>query len=313
MRSELTGTTATTLKLSGNEIDVSVKGDALSATSLDALKAMSISTSYGNIPLELVADVTVELAPLSITRDNQSRAITITGNTLSGDVVSMTAAINDILNEFPLPEGYFAETGGSYADMIEAFTTLGRALIVAVGLVYFVLASQFESFLMPVIIMLVLPIAFLGGIFGLPLTGNKISIVALVGVIMLAGVVVNACIVLVDYINIRRGRGEERETAILNACPRRVRPVLMTTLTTILGLLPMVFARGEGAEMMAGMAIVMIVGMVVSTIVTLFFPPVYYSLLADLSLIGLRSKRNKAQKAQSAGQADSPAPVTQEV
>lgn len=317
VRSELTGTTATTLKLSGNEIDVSVKGDALSATSLDALKAMSISTSYGNIPLELVADVTVELAPLSITRDNQSRAITITGNTLSGDVVSMTAAINDILNDFPLPEGYFAETGGSYADMVEAFATLGRALIVAIGLVYFVLASQFESFLMPVIIMLVLPIAFLGGIFGLPLTGNKISIVALIGVIMLAGVVVNACIVLVDYINIRRSRGEERELAILNACPRRVRPVLMTTLTTILGLLPMVFGKGEGAEIMAGMAIVMIVGMTVSTIVTLFFTPVYYSLLDDLAHIRSRSKRKKAQKGQpdqpSDTPAPAPAPATQEV
>ena len=216
-----------------------------------------------------------------------------------------------------MPEGYFAQTGGSYADMIEAFATLGRALIVAIGLVYFVLASQFESFLMPVIIMLVLPIAFLGGIFGLPLTGNKISIVALIGVIMLAGVVVNACIVLVDYINIRRGRGEERETAILNACPRRVRPVLMTTLTTILGLLPMIFARGEGAEMMAGMAIVMIVGMTVSTIVTLFFTPVYYSLLDDLAHIRSRSKRKKAQKGQpdqpSDTQAPAPAPATQEV
>lgn len=180
--------------------------------------------------------------------------------------------------------------------MVEAFATLGRALIVAIGLVYFVLASQFESFLMPVIIMLVLPIAFLGGIFGLPLTGNKISIVALIGVIMLAGVVVNACIVLVDYINIRRSRGEERELAILNACPRRVRPVLMTTLTTILGLLPMVFGKGEGAEMMAGMAIVMIVGMTVSTIVTLFFTPVYYSLLDDLAHIGFALQAQKNAK-----------------
>ena len=129
--------------------------------------------------------------------------------------------------------------------------------------------------------------------------------------------VVNACIVLVDYINIRRSRGEERELAILNACPRRVRPVLMTTLTTILGLLPMVFGKGEGAEMMAGMAIVMIVGMIVSTIVTLFFTPVYYSLLDDLAHIRSRSKRKKAQKGQpdqpSDTPAPAPAPATQEV
>ena len=309
VRSELTGTTATTLKLGGNEIDISVKGDAVSATSLDALKAMPISTSYGNIPLELVADVTVELAPLSITRSNQSRVITVTGNTLSGDVVAMTHSIQGILADFPLPEGYFADTGGSYEDMNEAFSTLGRALLIAVGLVYFVLASQFESFLMPVIIMMVLPIAFLGGIFGLPLTGNKISMVAIIGVIMLAGVVVNACIVLVDYINIRRGRGEEKDEAILNACPRRVRPVLMTTLTTILGLLPMVFSRGEGAEMMAGMAIVMITGMIVSTIVTLFFTPIYYSLLDDLAHFRSRRKRKKEQK-DGKQQAVSEAPVS---
>ena len=107
--------------------------------------------------------------------------------------------------------------------------------------------------------------------------------VAFIGVIMLAGTVVNSSIVLIDYMNIRRKRGEDKDTAILNACPRRVRPVLMTTLTTVLGLLPMVFSNGEGAEMMRPMAIVMITGMVVSTIVTLLFTPVYYSLIDSLT------------------------------
>ena len=106
---------------------------------------------------------------------------------------------------------------------------------------------------------------------------------AFIGIIMLAGTVVNSSIVLIDYTNIRRGRGEDKNTAILNACPRRVRPVLMTTLTTILGLVPMVFSNGEGAEMMQPMAIVMITGMVVSTIVTLLFTPVYYSLIDSLT------------------------------
>ena len=148
---------------------------------------------------------------------------------------------------------------------------------------YFVLASQFESFVMPIVIMTILPIGLLGAMFGLPITGNKISMVSIIGVIILAGTVVNSSIVLIDYIQTRRGRGEDKNTAILNACPRRVRPVLMTTLTTILGLLPMAFSGGEGSEMMRPMAIVMIAGMVISTIVTLLFTPVYYSLIDSLT------------------------------
>ncbi|MBQ6058917.1 MAG: efflux RND transporter permease subunit [Clostridia bacterium] len=307
VRSELTGASSTTLHLGGKEIEISIKGDSVSSTSLDALRAMPLSTPYGFVPLELVADVEVELAPLSISRRNQSRVITVSGSTLSGDTVAMTQSIHAILENFPLPEGYFAETSGSYEDMVETFRTLGRALIIAIGLVYFVLASQFESFLMPIIIMMVLPIAFLGGVFGLPVTGQKISMVAIIGIIMLSGVVVNACIVLVDYINIRRSRGEPREEAILNACPRRVRPVLMTTLTTILGLMPMVFDRGEGAELMAGMAIVMVVGMLVSTVVTLFFTPIYYSLLDDFSHLGQRRREKKQKKKQ--GGMDTPEPA----
>ena len=182
-----------------------------------------------------------------------------------------------------LPEGITYEAGGEMEELIETFSQLAYALVIALGLVYFVLASQFESFIMPVIIMTILPISLLGSLFPLPFTGNKISMLAFIGIIMLAGTVVNSSIVLIDYTNIRRGRGEDKNTAILNACPRRVRPVLMTTLTTILGLVPMVFSNGEGAEMMQPMAIVMIAGMILSTIVTLLFTPVYYSLIDSLT------------------------------
>ena len=166
--------------------------------------------------------------------------------------------------------------------MMDSFGQLAYALVVALGLVYFVLASQFESFIMPVIIMMILPVGLLGSLFALPLTGSKISMLAFIGVIMLAGTVVNASIVLIDYTNIRRRRGEDKDTAIMNACPRRIRPVLMTTLTTILGLLPMLFSNAEGSEMMRPMTIVMITGMFVSTVITLLFTPVYYSLIDSL-------------------------------
>ena len=149
---------------------------------------------------------------------------------------------------------------------------------------------------MPVIVMMILPVGLIGSLFLLPFFGMKVSMLAFVGVIMLSGVVVNSSIVLVDYIKIRRSRGEEKEEAILNACPRRVRPVLMTTLTTVLGLLPMAFGVGEGSEIMMPMAIVMITGMVVSTVVTLLFTPVYYSLLDSLDT-RLRRKRLKREEA----------------
>lgn len=156
-------------------------------------------------------------------------------------------------------------------------------MVVATGLVYFILAAQFESFLMPVMVMLILPIALSGALFGLPLTRQDISMVVLLALIMLVGTVVNASIVLVDYINIRRANGMEKDEAILAACPLRVRPILMTTMTTVLALIPMAAGSGEGNEMLQPMGIVMIFGMIISTVVTLLFTPVYYSLLDSLS------------------------------
>lgn len=285
VRGELSGQTATQLKVNGEEITVTVRGDSRAETSIDALKSVMIPTQTGgSVPLSLVANVETVLAPQSINRLNQSRTVTITGGAADNVSTSeMSQAVQGVLDTFELPDGITYETGGEMEEMINTFTQLAYALVVALGLVYFVLASQFESFVMPVIIMTILPIGLLGSLFTLPLTGNKISMVAFIGVIMLAGTVVNSSIVLIDYMNIRRKRGEDKDTAILNACPRRVRPVLMTTLTTVLGLLPMVFSNGEGAEMMRPMAIVMITGMVVSTIVTLLFTPVYYSLIDSLT------------------------------
>lgn len=285
VRGELSGQSATQLRVNGEEITVNVRGDSRAEGSLDALRSVMIPTQTGgSVPLRLVAQVDTVLAPQSINRLNQSRTITITGSAAQGvSTTEINQDVQNILNTFDLPDGVTIESGGEMEELINTFTQLGYALVVALGLVYFVLASQFESFIMPIIIMTILPIGLLGSLFSLPITGNKVSMVALIGVIMLAGTVVNSSIVLIDYTNIRRRRGEDKNTAILNACPRRVRPVLMTTLTTILGLLPMVFSNGEGAEMMRPMAIVMITGMVVSTVVTLLFTPVYYSLIDSVT------------------------------
>lgn len=294
VRAELTGTTATTVTIDNKEYDVVVKGDGAAATSLDALRSMPVSSSYGgSIPLSSIAEVTVEQAPQSVTRHNQNRQVTVSGDTISGDSTAITQQINAILAQYSMPQGYTAETAGSYEDMMDSFADLGFALIVALLLVYFVLAVQFESFAMPVIVMLILPVAFTGALFALPLTGRSMSIIALVSIIMLAGTVVNSSIILVEYIKIRRGMGESREEAILHACPLRVRPIMMTTLTTVLAMVPMAMGLGGTNEMMGDMGVTMISGMVISTVVTLVFTPVYYSIIDNLSSRFGRKKRKK--------------------
>ncbi len=211
VRSELSGSTATTVTIRSKELDVVVKGDGKSAASLDALKSMPISSAFGGtVPLSAVANVDIVLAPQSITRVNQSRQITVTGDTISGDTTAITRQISEILNHYTLPDGYSVSISGAYEDMMDSFGDLLLALIVALGLVYFVLASQFESFIMPVIVMMILPVAFTGALFALPLTGRDLSMISLVALIMLAGTVVNSSIILVDYIRQRREQGETR-------------------------------------------------------------------------------------------------------
>lgn len=297
VRNELTGSTATTVTLDGDDLDVVVQGSGASAESLDALRSMPLATpTGGTVPLSAVANVAVELSPQTITRTDQSRQVEVTGDTISGDTNAMNQAVQAVLDGYTMPEGYRAEISSAYTEMMDNFQTLMLAMLVAVCLVYFILAAQFESFIMPVMVMLILPIALSGALFGLPLTRMDLSMVVLLALIMLVGTVVNSSIVLVDYINIRRARGQEKDEAIMEACPLRVRPIMMTTLTTVLALIPMAVGTGEGNEMLQPMGVVMISGMVIATVVTLLFTPVYYSLLDSLSeRIGqpFRARRNR--------------------
>ena len=299
VRGELTGSTATTLRMGGEEYDVTISGDETLTQDIDALRSLQLpSATGGTVPLSMVADVYTELSPQTIERINQYETVTITGESESGDSIGITEQVNALLADYQLPEGIEIEDGETAASSIQETTnSLMTALMVAILLVYFILASQFNSFVLPVAIMLILPIGLLGSLMLLWPLGYKVSIVALLAVIILAGTVVNSSIVLVDYILQRRERGEDKNTAILNACPRRVRPVLMTALTTILGLVPMVFAGGEGSEMMRPMGIVMMTGMVISTIATLFITPVYYS-ITD-SVVEAMKKRLKRTKKES--------------
>jgi HAE1 family hydrophobic/amphiphilic exporter-1 len=178
-----------------------------------------------------------------------------------------------------MPSGIAATVSGQSEEMQASFTSMQFALALAVFLVYLVMASQFESLIHPFVILFTIPLALVGAVLALFVTGTTINIVAFIGVIMLAGIVVNNAIVLVDLINQLRAKGMARDEAIMEAGAARLRPILMTSLTTALGLLPMALGFGEGAEVRTPMAITVIGGLLVSTLLTLLVIPVVYSLL----------------------------------
>lgn len=284
IRDSVQGITATQYKVSGAEIDVTVKLDNNIDDSIQKFKNLMIQTPTGaNIPLSKVADVTIGKGPTAVNRSNQVRVVAVTSQITGRDLASVNTEIEEALQVIYFPEGYTYEIGGEYEELVESFGSLFVALGLAILLVYMIMASQFESLLYPFIIMFSVPLALSGGIFALYLSNNLISIVAIIGVIMLAGIVVNNGIVLVDYINTLRGKNMSAEEAVLQAGPTRLRPILMTTLTTVLGLSPMAIGVSEGSELTAPLALVVIGGLLLSTLLTLVLIPALYMILNKFS------------------------------
>ncbi|EQB20233.1 RND multidrug efflux transporter [Dehalobacter sp. UNSWDHB] len=285
VKASISGVTATQFKYNGTKIDVKIKGDETFNRNLQALEQIPISTSLGyTVTLGQVADISVSRGPVSISRDNQVRTLTISGQISGRDVGSVSGDIQAALAGYRLPDNYTYEMGGQQQEMVDAFSDLYLALGLAVILVYMVMASQFESLVYPFVIMFSIPLGFAGAFLGLFITGKPLSIMSIIGIIMLAGIVVSNAIVLVDYINTRRKTyNEDVHEAIINAGPIRLRPIIMTTLTTVLAMLPLSLGIGEGSEYQAPMAIVVITGLLFSTLVTLVLIPVMYSFMDDLS------------------------------
>jgi CzcA family heavy metal efflux pump len=280
----INGQTATQYREEGNEYNVKVILPEDQRSDIAALSTLTIQTASGRlVPLSAVAELNQLQGPAMIQRENQQRQINVTSEVVGRDLGSVSADVQEALSKMNFPEGYTYSFGGQSQDMLESFADLGMALIFSIFLVYVVMAIQFESLLNPFIIMFAMPTMFIGILVGLFLTGKSLSMPALIGVIMLAGVVVNNAIILVDYVNILRRRGLTREEAILEGAPSRVRPIFMTTLTTVLGLIPLALGIGEGAEMQAPLAIVVIFGLSFSTIFTLLLIPVMYTISEDLS------------------------------
>ena len=236
-------------------------------------------TSERPVTLDAVATVSVSQGPAEIRRVAQERVAIITANVAYGDLGAAAEEARSIVSRIPLPGGITAMVSGQSEEMEASFESMQFALLLAVFLVYLVMASQFESLIHPFVILFTIPLALVGAVLALFVTGTTVNIVALIGVIMLAGIVVNNAIVLVDLINQLRAQGLERHEAIIQAGEARLRPILMTSLTTALGLLPMAMGFGEGSEVRTPMAITVIGGLVVSTLLTLVVIPVVYSLM----------------------------------
>ncbi len=296
VRTAVYGSVATTYKIDGDEYDIRVMHDNDKINYIKDVESILIPTSGGaTVPLSELATITSVDTPTTITRDNQQRYVSVTANLDGIDLGTANTQIKAKLDsEFIMPDGYSYEFGGNSEEMGEAFGALGNALLLAILLVYMIMAAQFEAFSYPLMIMGAMPIAMTGGIFGLFIAGESLSMTGFLGLIMLAGVVVNNAIVLVDYANLLiRERDLEYTEAMKVAGPARLRPILMSTLTTVLGMLPMMLSTKEGAEMMTGLATVMVYGLTLSTLITLIFIPTIY---VGYNNIKVRRRKRKEKR-----------------
>ncbi len=220
------------------------------------------------------------------------RTVTISSDISGRDLQSVSSDIEKAVSSYMLPAGYSIDIGGEQEEMVDSFTSLFYALMLSFLLIYMILASQFESLIQPLIIMLAIPFALTGAFLALFITNTPLSLVAFLGIIMLGGIVVNNSILLIDFINQNKKVYPTREEAIINAGRYRIRPILMTMMTTSLGLYPLSLGIGSGAELQAPMGITVIGGLIFSTVITLIIVPVFYTIVDDQS-IKWRERRAK--------------------
>ena len=274
------GELATRYTWRDKKIDVLVRSVDTRKSSIEEIRQLIVNpTSDRPVTLDAVAEVIVSEGPSEIRRVAQDRVAIVSANLAYGDLGAAALEAKAIVSRIPMPAGITAIVSGQSEEMQSSFQSMQFALALAVFLVYLVMASQFESLIHPFVILFTIPLALVGAILALFITGTTINIVAFIGVIMLAGIVVNNAIVLVDLINQLQDQGKERIAAIMEAGTARLRPILMTSLTTTLGLLPMAMGFGEGSEVRTPMAITVIGGLTVSTLLTLVVIPVVYSIM----------------------------------
>ena len=298
IRNRINGMTASIYREDGEEYYIKVRYAEEHRTSLEDVENILVYNSRGQgVRVRDLGRVTEVYAPPTIERDNRQRLVTVTvalGNNVAlGDMVER---VEGVLDNYPLPEEVYIDIGGDYEDQKESFSELGTLMLLIVLLVYIVMATQFESFVMPFIIMFTILYALPGTAIALWATNTPLSLMALIAVVMLIGIVVKNGIVMVDFTNLLRERGVSMYDAVLAAGKSRLRPVLMTSLTTILGMLPLAIGMGNGAEMWQPMGIAIIGGLTLSTILPLVAVPIlYYVFMGRSERWNARRKARKQQ------------------
>ncbi|MCC3379458.1 efflux RND transporter permease subunit [Paenibacillus farraposensis] len=276
------GSVATTYRTGEDQIDVRISLPEQDRHDLSYLQSLRITTAQGiDVPLSSVASIDKRAVPDTVSRQDQSRQVQITADIDgTGDILTVNQKIDALLKNTHFPEGYSVDTGGGQNEqMMESFTNLAIAILLSVVLIYMVMAGQFESLLTPFVIMFSVPPTLIGVLIGLAVTGASLSVSALTGYIMLVGLVVNNAIVMIDLIIQLRKEGQDRDEAIIHGASERLRPILMTTLATVLALIPMAFATGEGSDTQAPMAVVVVFGLSFAALITLILIPVVYVIM----------------------------------
>jgi HAE1 family hydrophobic/amphiphilic exporter-1 len=280
LRDRVLGAVPTRFREEDRQIDIRVRNLEQHRTTIDDVRKLVIPGRDGQ-PLRLltVADVRVDRGPAEIHRVQQQRAAVLSANLEGRGLGAAVREIRSVLDGSPPPPGVITELGGQVDEMQVSFASLRFALALAVFLVYLVMAATFESLVHPLIVLFSIPLALVGVVAGLLLTGTEVSVIVLIGVVMLVGIVVNNAIVLIDTINQLRRAGMAKLDAVIRGGHLRLRPILMTTLTTVLGLLPMSLSLGEGAELRAPLAITVSFGLLLSTLLTLVVIPAIYTVV----------------------------------
>lgn len=299
VKNVLSGSTAGRYTDEGTEYDIEVVYPDGYAEDIEALKSLRIQAATGQwITLSDVADVEEKQGYTTLTRVDQKRVITLTGKLFDTDMKTVNSEFEKAMRAYPAPEGISQNAAGMYDTMIESMMSLLFAILLGILLMYMVMAAQFESISEPFIILFTLPLAMIGVVLSLVVTQSPLSVVSCIGILMLMGIVVNNAIVLIDFIKTAKLENpEESRTNILVYAGRtRMRPILMTSLTSILGFLPMALAIGSsGAEMMQPLAVVLVGGLAVGTLLTLFVIPTVYSIFDDRKI--KRNAKREQRKA----------------
>lgn len=292
VRNRMNGMTASVFREDGEEYSIKVRNNIEHRQSIEDIENILIYNNQGKaVRLSEVAQVVEREAPPSIKRQDRERVIKVTA-TLYGTTLDVAAEnIQAELDKLDIPTEIGTKIGGSIEDQQESFSDMGVLLVLILMLVYIVMAAQFESLRYPFIIMFSIPFAFVGLILSLFMTGISLNLMSLIGGVMLVGIVVKNGIVLVDYINLNRERGMGISQSVILGGKSRLRPVLMTSLTTILGMVPMSLGIGEGSELWQPMGVAIVGGLTVSTLVTLVIIPVVYCVFASREVTSYRKKQ----------------------